>query len=105
MALDGITTDHSGMARAQRVRHAKPLSGLRIADVMDLHLKVAGLQVRNPLLAAAAVRVFPNFDLRTRLGQCPRGDGRYGKASVGLKNMTSLHEVCFSGVDVSGQPR
>ena len=67
-----------------------------VAAVMHADLKAVGLQVADPVLAAAAVRVFPDLHFWPGLRHQVRRQGRSAsEAGEGLQKKSSVHDVYF----------
>jgi len=79
VAFDRVAADQAGVAGGQPVGDAHLRAHRVVAAGMDLHREAVGLQVLDPVLAAAAFGRFPDLDqdLGLRLGQ--RGEGQGGQ--------------------------
>ena len=77
MAFHHVAADQGGVARAQLLRQAQPCAHGVVAGFVHGHLESIGLHVVHPILAAAAVGVFPHFDRRRdRPGSACQGRGQ-----------------------------
>jgi len=91
MAFYGVATHLRGVAGAERDGNAQPGPGLGISCVISLDVKAIGLQVRHPVLAAAAAWVFPDFDRTPGLRRQMRGQPGRCQGGHGMHNHSSLH--------------
>ncbi|MNG30222.1 hypothetical protein D3C84_1158020 [compost metagenome] len=84
MALDELAVDHCGVTGRKPWCHSQTLfdQGHVGFDMID-DLEAIGFEVRDPLLAAAAVGVAVHIDV-DRLGRLARGPEEQGRQSGGL---------------------
>jgi hypothetical protein len=59
-----VSLDQRGVTAGVHVRNTQPGPSCGIINFVDLGRKTVGFQMRNPVLAVTARRVFPDFDQR-----------------------------------------
>jgi hypothetical protein len=79
MAFQRVARNAAGVAGPELAGHAPALAGVGVAAVVGLDGKAIGFEVGDPVFAAAAAGVFPDFDQ----GLGSRGPGGEGQGDAG----------------------